>query len=202
MVQQQSLENIVEDHRTILRDILPLFAEGTPEQMARAVDMLVQQEDWKYRMMMQELERQCDKYMPKVGETYLREYGLTAKDPTEARRYFIVLNYIKTIAEGNDCSRSLAAKRIATMEPREYAYAIQVLRSAKEHPNRGEEAKKLLWKVGELGFIPVQQQAPQGGTYGRERDVYNPATATRAREGRNFAFATLHYGDPNPMYRR
>ncbi len=192
MVAQQSLDDIVGDRKPILEDIISLWAEGTEEQKAIAIDALAQLEETKYRTMMETLKKQCDKYEKTVGKEFIEPYGLTAKNPTQLRRYFIVLEYIRPISDGNDGSRSLAAQRIAIMDPKEYSYAIQALRDANQHPNGSEEVKRLLWEGGGLGFKPVQQQAPQGRRYDGNR-VHDPIAAGRAREGREYAFAALHY---------
>ncbi|MBI5002882.1 hypothetical protein HZC31_05825 [Candidatus Woesearchaeota archaeon] len=192
MVGQQSLNDIVANRKLILEDILSLWAEGTNEQKAAAIDGFAKLEKPKYRAMMETLERQCDKYEKVVGKEFLEPYELPPKDPTQLRRYFIVLNYIRQISDGNDASRSLVAKRIATMKPEEYSYAIQALKSANEHPNGGDEARELLWDTGRLGFIPVQSAGQQARVY-EERRSYDPAAAERARRGREEAFNLLHY---------
>lgn len=189
-----TLEAIIEDRRIILEDILPLFAEGTREQMIAAAEALAKQEDSKYMAMMQKLEEQCDRYEKKVGGEFIRPYGLTAKDPRELRRYFIVRGYINPIAAGDERLKRMAAKRIATMKSEEYASAIQALRNANEHPRDGEEARTLLEEEG-LRFIPIAYQKPQEGVYNRGSvTVYNNPDAVRQRQReREEAFALLYY---------
>ena len=194
MVLQQHLDDIVADRKPILEDIISFLAERTKEQKAAAVDALTKQEEPKYRAMLQTLERQCDRYEKVVGAEFIEPYGLKPTDPAQLRRYFIVLGYIRPISDGNECSRSLVAKRIATMKPEEYSYAIQALKSANEHSEGGDEARSLLRECGGLRFIPIPRQAPQPRRY-EESKIYDPKAAERAREGREFAFAALHYGN-------
>ena len=200
MVLQQHLDDIVADRRPILEDIISLLAEGRDEQKATAVDALTKLEEPKYSAMLQTLQRQCDKYERVVGKDFLEPYGLAPKDPTQLRRYFIVLEYIRPISDGNDGSKSLAAQRIATMNPEDYSYAIQTLRDAAERPTGNEGIKELLWTQGGLVFKPVQQIRQQERRP-RGDEVYDPKAAERAREGREYAFAALHHGGVD-IYRR
>ncbi len=200
MVQQQHLDDIVADRKPILEDIISLLAEGTDQQKAAAVEALARQEEPKYSAMMQTLQRQCDRYERVVGAEFLKPYGLAPRDPTQLRRYFIVLEYIRPISDGNDGSRSLAAQRIATMGPEDYSSAIQTLRDAAQRPTGNEGITKLLWTQGGLVFKPVQQTR-QHERRPRADEVYDPKAAERARQGREFAFAALHYGGAD-IYRR